>query len=183
MDLKNAIRRYAAGDVIGRDAVEHLRAAGLLSPVGYVITEMGRSLMLQNPSPMPGQRVGDVDEPAYDNVQTIKPVNLFGHSLAAGVIAEQANLNALAHAACGVLGNSPEKSAKDVQIGGDHYKKLGHHQPWEVLATWMTPEELRGHMKGTVIAYLAREQDKGGDTDVAKALHTMQLWQDVRKDK
>ena len=75
------------------------------------------------------------------------------------------------------------ESAKDIQIGGDHYKKLGQYQPWEVLAAWMTPEELRGYMKGTVIAYLAREQDKGRDTDVAKALHTMQLWQDVRKDK
>ena len=78
---------------------------------------------------------------------------------------------------------TPSGSAKDTQVGGDHYKKLGHHQPWEVLATWMTPEELRGYMKGTVIAYLAREQDKGGDQDIAKALHTLQLWQDVRKDK
>ena len=74
-------------------------------------------------------------------------------------------------------------SALDVQIGGDHYKTLGHHQPWEVLATWMTPEELRGYMKGTVIAYLAREQQKGGDTDIEKACHTIQLWQQVRKDK
>ena len=77
----------------------------------------------------------------------------------------------------------PNASALDVQIGGDHYKTLGHHQPWEVLATWMTPEELRGYMKGTVIAYLAREQQKGGDTDIEKACHTIQLWQQVRKDK
>lgn len=71
----------------------------------------------------------------------------------------------------------------DVQIGGDHYKAMGNHQPWEVLATWMTPEELRGYMKGTVIAYLAREQQKGGDLDIKKAMHTMELWQQVRKDK
>ena len=74
-------------------------------------------------------------------------------------------------------------SAKDTQVAGDHYKKLGVYQPWEVLAHWMSPEELRGYMKGTVIAYLAREQDKGGDTDIAKALHTMQLWEELRKDK
>lgn len=71
----------------------------------------------------------------------------------------------------------------DVQVGGDHYKKLGQYQPWEVLAVWMSPEELRGYMKGTVIAYLAREQDKGGDADIKKACHTMQLFEEVRKDK
>ncbi len=75
------------------------------------------------------------------------------------------------------------QSALSSQIGGDHYSKLGHYQPWEVLAHWLTPEELRGYMKGTIIAYLARERDKGGDIDIAKALHTGQLWQEVRKDK
>ena len=139
-DLKDTLRDWLDGDTpIGRDKVEILRAAGLIAPVGYQITEIGRTLMIKNPP----HYSGDVDEPACDEL----------------------------------------KSAKDVQIGGEHYKKLGHHQPWEVLATWMTPEELRGYMKGTVIAYLAREQDKGGDTDVAKACHTMQLWEEVRKDK
>ena len=74
-------------------------------------------------------------------------------------------------------------SAKDTQIGGDHYKKLGQYQPWEVLAHWLTPEELRGYAKGTAITYFAREQDKGGDQDIAKGIHTLQLWQEVRKDK
>lgn len=139
-DLKDTLRKWLEGDTpLDREGVEILRAAGLIAPVGYQITDMGRTLMFQKPPAWQG----DVDEPSCNDV----------------------------------------KSAKDVQIGGDHYKKLGHHQPWEVLATWMTPEELRGYMKSTVIAYLAREQDKGGDTDVAKALHTMQLWQDVRKDK
>jgi hypothetical protein len=79
--------------------------------------------------------------------------------------------------------NAQIRNALDEQIGGDHYSKLGKYQPWEVLAHWLTPEELRGYMKGTIIAYLAREGDKGGDTDIAKALHTGQLWQEVRKDK
>ena len=69
------------------------------------------------------------------------------------------------------------------QVGGDHYSKLGIYQPWNVLSHWLTPEELRGYMKGTVIAYLAREQDKGGDVDIEKSLHTIELWQEVRKDK
>ena len=65
-------------------------------------------------------------------------------------------------------------SALDTQVGGDHYKKLGAYQPWEVLRHWLTPEEFRGYMKGTAIAYLAREQDKGGMLDIRKAAHTLQ---------
>lgn len=68
------------------------------------------------------------------------------------------------------------------QVGGDHYSKLGAYQPWAVLAEWMTPAELRGFAKGTVIAYLAREGDKGGDQDIAKSLHTLQLFEQFRKD-
>lgn len=65
-------------------------------------------------------------------------------------------------------------SALDVQEGGDHYKKLDAYRPWEVLRCWLTPEEFRGYMKGTAIAYLAREQDKGGTLDIRKAIHTLQ---------
>ena len=66
------------------------------------------------------------------------------------------------------------QSVLDEQEGGDHYKKLGAYQPWEVLNRWLTPEEFRGYMKGTAIAYLAREQDKGGMLDIRKACHTLQ---------
>lgn len=59
------------------------------------------------------------------------------------------------------------------QVGGDHYSKLGMYQPWEVLRHWLTPEEFRGFMKGNAIVYLARERDKGGDQDIAKAAHTL----------
>jgi len=65
-------------------------------------------------------------------------------------------------------------SALDTQDGGDHYKNMGAYQPWEVLRRWLTPEEFRGYMKGTAIAYLAREQDKGGMLDIKKAGHTLQ---------
>lgn len=70
-------------------------------------------------------------------------------------------------------------SALDVQIGGDHYKKLGAYQPWEVLARCLTPAELRGFAKGTVIAYLMRERDKGGLADISKARHTLQLFEEL----
>ncbi len=68
----------------------------------------------------------------------------------------------------------PVASVLDIQEGGDHYKKLGAYRPWEVLRRWLTPEEFRGYMKGTAIAYLAREQDKGGMLDIRKAGHTLQ---------
>jgi hypothetical protein len=34
-----------------------------------------------------------------------------------------------------------------------------------------------------VIAYLARERDKGGDDDIAKAQHTLQLWHELKDSK
>jgi len=75
-----------------------------------------------------------------------------------------------------VIDGEPAQAASvlDTQVDGDHYKKLGAYQPWEVLRRWLTPEEFRGYMKGTAIAYLAREQDKGGLVDIKKATHTLQ---------
>ena len=64
-------------------------------------------------------------------------------------------------------------SALDTQHGGDHYKKEGDHRPWRALKLWLTPEEFRGYMKGTAIAYLAREAAKGGDLDIKKATHML----------
>lgn len=70
----------------------------------------------------------------------------------------------------------PTPSALDSQEGGDHYTKLGDYQPWQVAAKWLTPEELKGAMKLTVMAYLARESDKGGRQDIIKAMHTIQIY-------
>ncbi len=72
-------------------------------------------------------------------------------------------------------------SALDTQHGGDHYKELGDYQPWQVLKAWLTPEEFRGYMKGTAIAYLAREAAKGGDLDVNKATHTLQAFLEMKE--
>lgn len=64
-------------------------------------------------------------------------------------------------------------SQLDTQVGGSHYTDMGDYQPWAVLKAWLTPEEFRGYMKGNAITYLAREQAKGGDTDIGKAGHTI----------
>jgi hypothetical protein len=59
------------------------------------------------------------------------------------------------------------------QEGGSHYKNMTV-QPWEALEAWLTPEEYRGYHKGVAVAYLAREQQKGGDEDIKKAVHHLQ---------
>lgn len=64
--------------------------------------------------------------------------------------------------------------ADSYQVNGEHYQKMGDHQPWNVLQTWLTPEEYRGWMKGNAIVYLARERDKGGDVDINKARHHLE---------
>lgn len=64
--------------------------------------------------------------------------------------------------------------ASDTQVGGNHYKTMGEFQPWDVLKHWLTPDEYRGYQKGVAIAYLARERQKGGDQDIAKAAHHLQ---------
>lgn len=62
--------------------------------------------------------------------------------------------------------------ASKEQVGGSHYRDMSI-QPWDAMDAWMTPEELRGYHKGVVIAYLAREKQKGGDEDIRKAAHHM----------
>ena len=72
-------------------------------------------------------------------------------------------------------------SALNTQHGGNHYKKLGDYQPWQVCKVWLTPEEFRGYMKGTAIERLARERHKGGDLDIQKATHTLQAFLEMKE--
>jgi len=75
-----------------------------------------------------------------------------------------------------------ESSALDTQIGGSHYRDMPV-QPWQALEAWLTPEEYRGYHKGVAIAYLARERDKGGDEDIAKAHHHLQRLRETTNDQ
>ena len=70
----------------------------------------------------------------------------------------------------------------DRQVGGDHYKKFGDYQPWQVARAWLTEEEFKGAVKLTVMKYLAREADKGGRQDIEKAAHTLQIYLDLTSD-
>ena len=51
----------------------------------------------------------------------------------------------------------------------DHYNQ-GQIECIDAIATSLTPEELRGFIKGNVIKYLWRERHKNGDQDLQKAV-------------
>lgn len=61
-------------------------------------------------------------------------------------------------------------SARDRQVGGDHYQNMGV-QPWDAMQAWMTEEQFEGFLRGNVIKYMARYDSKGGVEDLRKAQH------------
>lgn len=74
-------------------------------------------------------------------------------------------------------------SALNSQVGGDHYKRFGEFQPVKVLQAWLTPEEFKGYCKGQVIAYLAREAEKGGRLDIEKSSHWLKLFLELTENQ
>lgn len=56
------------------------------------------------------------------------------------------------------------------QVAGEHYTSKSV-QPWQAMEAWMTEEQFKGFLKGNVIKYLARCDDKGGRIDLEKAKH------------
>ena len=60
--------------------------------------------------------------------------------------------------------------ANDIQVGGDHYKSK-QIQPWDAMQSCMSQEEFVGFLRGNVIKYAMRCNDKGGRQDLAKAQH------------
>ena len=50
-----------------------------------------------------------------------------------------------------------------------HHYKHGGMEAIEAMEAALTPEELRGYLKGSIIKYLWRERHKGGDESLAKA--------------
>lgn len=69
-------------------------------------------------------------------------------------------------------------SANNKQHGGNHYKKYGDLQPWDVVIAW----EL-GYLEGTALKYIARWKDKNGVEDILKAIHFLEKLVEVEKQK
>ena len=61
-------------------------------------------------------------------------------------------------------------TANATQIGGNHYTSKAV-QPWDAMQAWMSREEFAGYLRGNVLKYMARCNDKGGIEDVRKARH------------
>lgn len=65
------------------------------------------------------------------------------------------------------IGNNPTptQSARDVQVGGQHYKDKAM-QPWDIIDAWGLD-----FYEGNVLKYLLRAKFKNGVEDLKKARH------------
>ena len=68
--------------------------------------------------------------------------------------------------------------ANEKQIDGDHYKKYGDLQPWDVITAWNL-----GYLDGTELKYIALWRDKGGLNDIRKAIHFLEKFIEVEENK
>lgn len=171
VDLKSIVTRFANAGGLNQEDIGIAVAAGLLYTDGHCwqLTEAGRHLLLQNPKSW----LGDVDEPVLTTGYGCTPVP--DAELQESVTQAGRRITCTLAEYFGEHGvNVPvPQPSEQGQVGGDHYKKLGKYQPWEVLRKWLTPEEFRGYCKGEAIVYVARELDKGGLESIEKAYHTL----------
>jgi hypothetical protein len=65
-----------------------------------------------------------------------------------------------------------DQKADDIQVGGTHYKDMAV-QPWAVMESLLTREELIGFMKGNIVKYAMRQGRKDSD-DAGKLIHYQQ---------
>jgi hypothetical protein len=62
--------------------------------------------------------------------------------------------------------------ARDMQVGGDHYKNMGV-EPWDVVDTWPLEQRI-GFYRGGALKYIMRMGSKDeSQREVAKGRHYM----------
>ncbi len=65
------------------------------------------------------------------------------------------------------------EKARDIQIGGDHYKTMGI-EPWDVVDTWSREQRI-GYYRGGALKYIMRMGSKDiSAQEIAKGKHYMQ---------
>lgn len=69
------------------------------------------------------------------------------------------------------------KTAMDVQVGGDHYKKMKIQPMTYSMANGLDA------CQHTIIKYVSRFRDKGGIADLEKARHTLDMLIQFEKEK
>lgn len=57
----------------------------------------------------------------------------------------------------------------DIQVGGDHYKRMGIQPIEYILANDL------GFCEGNAVKYITRFKQKGGKQDIQKAIHYLQI--------
>ena len=66
---------------------------------------------------------------------------------------------------------------KDTQVGGNHYTQM------KIQPMQFSMANKLNAMQHTIIKYVTRVDRKGnGDEDIDKAIHTLQLWKQWRKE-
>lgn len=72
-------------------------------------------------------------------------------------------------------------SARDTQVGGDHYKRMAV-QPWDVIDTWPLEQRI-GFYRGNALKYIMRMADKDTPVDnIDKAAHYCHKLSEVLKE-
>lgn len=67
--------------------------------------------------------------------------------------------------------------ANDIQIGGNHYKKGGNAQHWDLMDDYNV-----GYLEAAATKYLWRWKDKDGVKDLRKAFHFVKKLAEKRQD-
>jgi hypothetical protein len=75
------------------------------------------------------------------------------------------------------LEEQAELSANDIQINGDHYKKLPI-ETWDYIAA-----NNLDYFQGNVVKYITRWKDKDGIADLKKAQHYLQKYLEIAEAK
>jgi hypothetical protein len=81
-----------------------------------------------------------------------------------------------------VVEEEKSPSARDTQIGGDHYKTAAV-QPWDVVDTWPIEQQVGFHL-GNVLKYVMRMGTKDENAkEIKKAAHYLQKLAEVLEEK
>lgn len=67
---------------------------------------------------------------------------------------------------------SAPQRARDVQVGGDHYRKHGDMQPWDIIQEYGGVDDLKVFLRWTAVKYLLRDKANRLEDD-KKALHCL----------
>lgn len=68
--------------------------------------------------------------------------------------------------------------ANEKQVGGNHYKKQGATEHWDIVDQWGLD-----YFQGQITKYVMRWRDKGGLQDLEKASHFLEKYREVETRK